>query len=240
MLFVCLNYAIIHSDQITTTVFQETPPMPTYLVAFVVSDFAVLSNTNKFGFVQRVFARSTAIADGQFALEMGHRTLTAYEKYFGIPFALPKMDQVAIPVLSFTAMENWGLIIYKEPYLLYNTSHNSFAEERQVAVTITHEFAHQYFGNLVTPKWWSNVWLSEGFANLFENIAADWVCIMQYLKPEVFLHHFNYTFSSVFSQLENYGHLRIGCTKCDACRFDQSHPPDDILCGCTSVCLQTV
>lgn len=168
-----------YSGDITTTTFQETPLSPTYLIAFVVSDFASISGTTEKGFVQRVFARPNAIEDGAFALDTGLKSLSAFEKYFNIPFKLPKMDQAAIPDLNLIAMENWGLVLYVESYLLYNSSRSTFADKNNIATVISHEYAHQYFGNLVTPKWWSYIWLNEGFADLFENIATDWVSLIR-------------------------------------------------------------
>lgn len=162
--------------------------MPTYLIAFVVSDFASISGWTPGASLleQRVFARPNAIANAGFALDTGLKALRAFQDYFQIPFALPKLDQVAVPDFDLIAMENWGLVIYVESYLLYNESRSTFRDLNNIATVLAHEYAHQYFGNLVTPKWWSCVWLSEGFADLYENIATNWVLgeIMQACTSE--------------------------------------------------------
>lgn len=108
-------------------------------------------------------------------VEEGEQILQALEKYLGIPFTLPKMDQIAIPQFSAGAMENWGLVTYREQSLLFNGSVHTFARKANIVRTIAHEFGHQWFGDLVSPMWWSYLWLNEGFATLFENIGTDLV-----------------------------------------------------------------
>lgn len=97
---------------ITTFFNVTTHPTPTYLIAFVVSDFESKSFKNDAGFEHRIFARPNAIQDGDFGLDTGVKVLDALEKYFGIPFAFPKVDQVALPVFPLIAMENWGLVTF--------------------------------------------------------------------------------------------------------------------------------
>lgn len=150
--------------------------MPTYLVAYVVSDFVQIESANNRGFVQRVFARSDAIASGQFGLKTGHQVLDALSTHFQIAYTLPKMDQVAVPQFAAgAAMENWGLVVYRQDYLLYDESVDRYSDKFSVARMIAHEYVHQWFGNLVTPLWWSYAWLNEGFATLYEYAAVDWV-----------------------------------------------------------------
>lgn len=170
-----MNSIVSSSGETATTTFLETPPTPTYLIAFIVSDFASVQAANEKGFVQRVFSRPNAIQDGQFGLTTGIKVLDAMEKYFGIDFALPKMDQVAVPDFAAGAMENWGLVTYREAYLLFSEARSTFVNKRQIATIVAHEYAHQWFGNLVTPKWWTYLWLNEGFATLFEHYATEWV-----------------------------------------------------------------
>lgn len=108
-----------------------------------------------------------------YAVTAGVKCLEFYEKYYGIPFPLQKQDMVALPDFSAGAMENWGLITYRENSLLYDAKIYPGAQKRRVAVVIAHELAHQWFGNLVTLKWWNDLWLNEGFATLVEYLGTD-------------------------------------------------------------------
>jgi len=106
-------------------------------------------------------------------------SIDLYEQFFGIKFPLPKIDQIAVPDFSAGAMENWGLVTYREIALLYSAAHSSLADKQRVASVVAHELAHQWFGNLVTMKWWTDLWLNEGFATYVaslgvENINPEW------------------------------------------------------------------
>lgn len=101
------------TDLITTYFEETTAPISTYLIAFMVSDLESRTKTNAAGFVQRIFARSTAIEDTEFGLDIGLKALDNYEQYFGIPFTFPKMDQAALPDYPKTAMEQWGFVTYR-------------------------------------------------------------------------------------------------------------------------------
>ena len=90
-----------------------------------------------------------------------------------IPYPLPKMDMIAIPDFSAGAMENWGLVTYRNVYLLFDEKNSSAKAKQGVAYVVGHELAHQWFGNLVTMEWWSDLWLNEGFATFVGWMAVD-------------------------------------------------------------------
>jgi aminopeptidase N/puromycin-sensitive aminopeptidase len=148
--------------------FATTPKMSTYLVAFLVGDFKCLSGSSD-GVPIRACATPDQVQYGAFALSAAEYVLHYYDTYFGIKYPMPKLDMIAIPDFEAGAMENFGAITYRESDMLLDSKHASVGAERNVGLVVAHEMAHQWFGDMVTLKWWDNTWLNEGFATWMEN-----------------------------------------------------------------------
>lgn len=145
--------------------------MSSYLVAFTVHDFAPYRHGVNKSF--KIWTRQNLLDYAQYAFEVGPRMLSFFENYFGIKYPLPKIDVVALPDFGFNAMENWGLITFRESGLLLDRLSSTISHNRAVSLTLGHELAHFWFGNLVTPKGWDDLWLKEGFSTYFEYLAVD-------------------------------------------------------------------
>ncbi|CAI0448373.1 unnamed protein product [Linum tenue] len=158
---------------VKTVFYQETPLMSTYLVAVVVGMLDYVEDHTSDGVKVRVYSQVGKADQAKFALDVAVKTLEFYKSYFSIPYLLPKLDLIAIPDFAAGAMENYGLVTFRETALLFDEQRSAAANKQRVAEVVAHELAHQWFGDLVTMKWWTHLWLNEGFATWMSHLAND-------------------------------------------------------------------
>ncbi|XP_013184609.1 membrane alanyl aminopeptidase [Amyelois transitella] len=161
-------------------IFHTTPRMSAYLISFHISEeFRVIAENNDQERPYRIIARPNAANQGAYALEVGPPITTWLDNYFNISYYDMadglKNDQIAVPDWASGATENWGLVSYREIRLLYEEGETNVVDKMSVATITAHELAHKWFGNLITCRWWDNVWINEGFASYFEYFAMDGV-----------------------------------------------------------------
>ena len=197
------------------TMFETTPRMSSYLLAWVVGELHKKTATTKGGVEVNIWATPAQPPESlDFALDIATRSIDFFDEFFGTPYPLTKSDHVALPDFSSGAMENWGLITYREVALLADPKTSSLSNKRSAATVIAHELSHQWFGNLVTMKWWNDLWLNESFANMMEYICID------ALQPdwEIWLDHASYEVLQALRRDSLHGVQSI--------RTDVSHPDE--------------
>src|SRR3989344_5191046 len=174
------------------TTFETTPMMSTYLLAFVIGDLHSVEAKTKAGIIVRSWGAISRPKDQlQYSVDEAVRALDFFSNYFGIAYPLTKLDQVALPDFDAGAMENWGLVTYRETALLADPNNRSISSEQFITMVICHELSHQWFGNLVTMKWWDDLWLNESFATYMANKVIayyfpEWDIWSQYVTDTVF------------------------------------------------------
>ncbi|XP_008283097.1 aminopeptidase N-like [Stegastes partitus] len=184
-----ISDSVIDGVPVKVTTFEPTERMSTYVLAFIVTDFVNIQSNQNNPMI-RIWAKRKSIADrqGDYALNVTGPILQFYEQYYNTSYPLSKSDQIALPDFNAGAMENWGLVTYRETALLYDPMLSSTGNKERVTTVISHELAHMWFGNLVTLRWWNDLWLNEGFASYVEYLGADYAEPTWNIKDHIILY----------------------------------------------------
>ena len=160
----------INDDRMKIVVFERTPKMSTYIVAFIIGEFDYVENIvtrqNNEQIIIRVYGTKPYADQMNFGLDVTIKGLAWFEEWFDYKYPLTKLDLIGIPDFNSSAMENWGLITFR-PESLFCNNDTELSYKEQIVITICHELAHQWFGNLVTMDWWTYLWLNESMATYF-------------------------------------------------------------------------
>ncbi len=168
--------------------FHTTPRMSTYLLYLGLGNFKYISTKHN-NITINVYTTPDKIQYAPLPLNYTKTFLAFFEKYFDVPYPLPKVDMIAIPDFAAGAMENWGAITFREIALLGDEK-TSVVIRQNIAITVAHELAHQWFGNLVTMQWWDDLWLNESFATFMsykavEDAFPEWDLPLQYFENTI-------------------------------------------------------
>lgn len=166
-----INSETKKSRQITS--FEKTPKMSVYLLAFVFGEMEYKSAKTSTGIEIRSFATPDNVNLTRMSVDESVKILEFFEDYFAVPYPMKKLDLVALPDFNVGAMENWGLMTFRESIMLVDDKTSSIESKQVCSLVVAHEISHQWFGNLVTMKWWDDLWLNESFANMMEYRAVD-------------------------------------------------------------------